>query len=81
MKCYVYRSRRRSDAYLYLLQAGDFSVVPEALMRLFGAAEFALEFDLTPDRKLAQANTAQVLNHLHEQGFHLQMPPLNRHPI
>lgn len=81
MICYVYRSRRRADAYLYLPCQDDFSAVPDALMQMFGMAEFALEFELTPVRRLAQADAEQVLGNLREQGFYLQMPPANERPF
>lgn len=81
MICYVYRSRRRADTYLYLPRQDDFSAVPDALMRVFGAADFALEFELSPRRKLAQADAGEVLRNLREQGFHLQMPPANAVPL
>lgn len=78
MKCYVYRSERRVDTYLYLTERDDFSSVPEGLKKLFGKASFALEFELTPDRSLAQADSEQVITSLREQGFYLQMPPANQ---
>lgn len=73
MRCYVYRSRRRPGAYLYLPAPDDFSRVPEGLMRLFGRPEPALEFDLTPQRRLASEDPRQVLDNLATRGFHLQM--------
>lgn len=81
MICYVYRSHRRESTYLYLPKPDDFSEVPDELMREFGKAELALQFELTPDRVLAQADANQVLAHLREQGFHLQMPPANDRPL
>lgn len=75
MRCYVYRSSRKVDTYLYVVKENDFSDVPESLMQVFGAPEFALEFDLTPDRPLAQEDPAQVFANLERQGFHLQLPP------
>ena len=78
MMCYVYRSGRRPDTYLFLPVADDFSGVPDGLMELFGEASFALEFELTPERKLAQAEPAQVMASLRERGFYLQMPPANQ---
>jgi uncharacterized protein YcgL (UPF0745 family) len=36
---------------------------------------FVLEVALTPDRRLALADVAQVRANLTERGFHLQMPP------
>ena len=77
MMCYVYRSERRPETYLFLPAENDFSSVPDGLMELFGKASFALEFELTVERKLAQADPAQVMAGLREQGFYLQMPPVN----
>jgi len=56
MQCYVYRSSRKPDTYIYLPEKDAFDDIPEALMRVFGEPEFALEFELTPDRSLAQEN-------------------------
>lgn len=81
MQCYVYRSPRRADTYLFLPRRGDFSAVPQALIRLFGTPEFALEFELRLDRKLAAADAKLVLEQLREQGFYLQMPSENEVPI
>lgn len=81
MMCYVYRSERRPETYLFLPAEDDFSSVPDSLMELFGRASLALEFELTADRQLAQADPAQVLASLHEQGFYLQMPPANQYAI
>jgi uncharacterized protein YcgL (UPF0745 family) len=74
MQCYVYRSRRKVDTYLYIAKRDDFEAVPEVVMNVFGPAEFALEFDLTPERKLSQETTEEVINNLTSRGFHLQLP-------
>lgn len=81
MQCYVYRSNRKPDTYLYLPRKDDFEEVPEPLMQVFGAPEFSLEFELTPQRKLAQEDPEMVLQNLKDQGFHLQMPPENQEPL
>ena len=81
MRCYVYRSPRRPDVYLYLGQRDDFSKVPEALMGAFGAPQFALEFVLSMTRKLAKEDPVEVMRNLESRGFHLQMPPQNEQPI
>ncbi|EHQ51862.1 hypothetical protein ECTPHS_04159 [Ectothiorhodospira sp. PHS-1] len=80
MPCYVYRSSRKQDTYLYLPAKDDFSSLPEALMRVFGAPVFALEFELTPERRLAREDAAQVMENLRSRGFHLQMPAENETP-
>ena len=73
MLCHIYRSNRKLDTYLYLLDKDDFSVVPDELLRIFGSPEFSFSFDLTQDRKLAKEDTAEVLDNLASQGYHLQI--------
>ncbi|WP_018935907.1 YcgL domain-containing protein [Thioalkalivibrio sp. ALJ24] len=75
MQCYVYRATRRADTYVYLPEKDDFSDLPDTLMKALGSLEFALEFELTPDRTLAQEDPQKVLANLQDQGFHLQVPP------
>ena len=73
MLCHIYRSNRKIDTYLYLLEKDDFSQVPEALLQVFGPPEFSFSFDLTKDRQLAKEDSAEVLENLREQGYHLQL--------
>lgn len=75
MQCYIYRSQRKKGAYLFLVQRDDFSCVPEALMRLFGTAHFSFEFELGPEKSLAQGSSQEVMQHLQQNGFYLQLPP------
>ncbi len=77
MMCFVYRSNKKADSYIYLNQKDDFEKIPEQLLQLFGTPEFALEFELAEDRKLALADAKQVIQSLSEQGYYLQMPPKN----
>ncbi|MGM0552291.1 MAG: YcgL domain-containing protein [Pseudomonadota bacterium] len=80
MLCYVYRASKRADTYVYLPEKDDFSELPEGVMRALGNLEFALEFELTPERTLAQEDPQKVLVNLDEQGFHLQFPPPEDEP-
>ena len=75
MRCYVYRSSRRADTYVYLPRKDDFTELPEGLVRALGRLDLAMEFELTPDRRLAREDPARVLTNLESQGFHLQLPP------
>jgi len=81
MKCFVYKSNKKADSYIYVNQKDNFEEIPEQLLQLFGEPEFTLEFDLTEDRKLALADARQVIQSLSEQGYYLQMPPKNNLPI
>ncbi|WP_243042829.1 YcgL domain-containing protein [Dyella sedimenti] len=75
MHCYVYASQRKSDTYLWLGRRDDFACIPESLALMLGELRFALEVELTGQRKLPLEDAQQVLKHLQQQGWHLQMPP------
>lgn len=74
MQCAIYKSRKKQDTYLYLAAKDDFSRVPEPLLQLIGQPVHVLDLELSPDRKLAQEDAAEVLRNLQERGWHLQMP-------
>jgi len=73
MLCHIYRSNLKLDTYLYLIDKDDFSVVPQKLLRVFGEPEFSFSFDLTEERELAREDTAEVIENLSTQGYHLQL--------
>ncbi|GAA6140082.1 YcgL domain-containing protein [Arenicella sp. 4NH20-0111] len=78
MQCYVYKGDRKEDHFVYLNEELDAEApdqsLPAAILTLMGELSFVLEFDLTPDRQLPQADAVQVLADIEEQGFYLQMP-------
>ena len=74
--CWIYKSSKKDEMYLYLAREDDFEVVPEELMKRFGQARFVMQLELSPEKKLARENTQTVINNLLEKGFHLQMPPV-----
>lgn len=73
--CYVYKSLRKADTYVYLPRRDDFSALPQELATTLGKLAFVLQLELTPERKLAREDASVVLEHLAQRGFHLQMPP------
>ncbi len=73
LTCYIYRSPRKVDTYLYLAREDDFDAVPEALLQSFGTPEFCFDLELTPERRLAKEDPALVCRNLIEQGYHLQV--------
>lgn len=81
MQAFVYKSQRKQDAYVYLARRDDFSVLPEAVAASLGHCTFVLEVALTPERRLAQVDAAQVRANLAERGFHLQLPPPPLAPV
>ncbi len=71
--CHIYRSPRKVDTYLYLLERDDFDSVPADLLQAFGRPEYCFELELTPDRRLAKEDPAEVHANLRQQGYHLQV--------
>ena len=71
----IYKTRRKQDMYLFVDFQDDLSRVPEALLEQFGTPEFALSITLTVERRLANANAAEVLEQIEAGGYYLQMPP------
>ena len=73
--CWIYRSSRKQEMYLYMAREDTFDDLPEQLMQHFGSPILVMELELHADRQLARENVHQVMNNLRESGFHLQMPP------
>ena len=75
MQCYIYKSLKKEELYLYLQKKDDFSEIPEPLFNSLGRIEFVMELEITPDRKLARVDANKVLSSLQDKGFFVQMPP------
>lgn len=75
--CYIYRSKKQLEMYLFLAEEDDFECVPEEVRKGLGQMEKAMEIKLTPESKLARSKAEEVIANLKERGFHIQMPPPN----
>ena len=73
--CWIYRSSRKEEMFLYLRQEDCFDDVPKPLLDRFGQASLVMELDLHPQQTLAREDVNVVMANLLEHGFHLQMPP------
>ena len=71
----IYKSPRKDQTYLYLTRRDDFKIVPEALLKTFGAPQLVTVLDLSRRTELAGADLAKVRAALTEHGFYLQLPP------
>lgn len=81
MHAYVYKSRKKTDTYVYLAARDEVARLPEPLRNQLGLLTFVLDVDITPDRKLAQADAAVVLENLTMHGFHVQFPATSIDPL
>ena len=61
--------------YLYVDKKEGLGRVPAELLAIFGTPKLVFDLLLTPQRKLAREDIAQVLANIEQQGYHLQMPP------
>ena len=75
MQCFIYKSLKKEELYLYLDKKDDFSDIPEPLFNSLGRIEFVMELEITPERKLAREDANKVLSSLQDKGFFVQMPP------
>jgi uncharacterized protein YcgL (UPF0745 family) len=75
LNCWIYRSSRKDEMYLYLAAEDGFDAVPQSLLKLFGEPVPVMELALNAGRRLAREDVVQVMQNLRERGFHLQMPP------
>ncbi|CDH02768.1 YcgL domain-containing protein [Xenorhabdus bovienii] len=75
MICVIYRSPKRDQTFLYVEKKGDFSRIPEALLKTFGEPQYSMMISLSGRKKLANADIVKVRTMLSEQGFYLQVPP------
>lgn len=75
MLCFIYKSPKREQTYLYVEQQNNFSRVPAELLENFGQPQFTMRLRLDQRERLAAADIQQVITALEKNGFYLQMPP------
>ena len=75
MQCFIYKSLKKEELYLYLDKKDNFTDVPDTLFKSMSPMQFVMELELTPDRKLARENSERVIESLNDKGFFVQMPP------
>lgn len=75
MLCAIYRSPNRDQTYLFIEKKGDFSRVPEELLKSFGKPVFSMLINLANRDKLANADIEKVKQELTDAGYYLQFPP------
>lgn len=75
MQCFIYKSLKKSELYLYIEKKDDFSKIPESLLNSFGRLEFVMDLELIAGLKLAREDVRTVRTSLEEKGFFVQIPP------
>ena len=79
MQCFIYKSNKKEELYLYIGKQDDFSDIPEAILKSIGIPSFVMELEITPERQLAREKATDIIKGIEENGFFIQMPPAT-HP-
>lgn len=74
MLCYIYRSEKKLETYLYLSSKEKVNDLPEGLDKLLGKLNFVMELDLDKIQRLENADIVDVKKCLQEDEFYLQLP-------
>ena len=75
MQCVIYKGHKKPDSYLFIEREDDFSRVPEGLLNMVGNLEYVMTLELRQQLHLARASASEVMRHLDDQGYYLQLPP------
>lgn len=75
MLCTVLRSQKKADTYLYTPKDTPFDQLPQTLQQLFTPHTLVTILNVTAERRLARMNGAELLQHLADDGYYLQLPP------
>lgn len=75
MHCFIYKSLKKAELYLYICKQDDFSKIPDPLYKSLSPMQFVMELDLSPERRLAREDVGKVIENLKTKGFFVQMPP------
>lgn len=78
--CDVYKSPKKAETYIYVKRTDGLKKIPEALLETFGTPKLALTMMLSEEKKLARVEAAKLIATLDEQGFYLQLPPVEETP-
>ena len=74
MECFVYRSTKKSETYIYMQDENKLEELPDSLDRLLGKLEFVMKVDLSARSQLANAEIEDVKEQVIKQGFYIQLP-------
>lgn len=71
--CFVYKSDKKENCYLYIKKENDFSALPETIINYFGAPIFVMKLPLILGKKYPAGSVDMLTNRLKEQGFFIQL--------
>lgn len=75
MEVEVFKTARRPDTFLFLLEGLLPSEWPDGLEEVFMPAQKVLSLTLTADQPLAAQSATRVMEEIIAKGYFLQLPP------
>jgi len=81
MNSYIYRSEKKADCYIFITSSVDNFDLPKEVSKVVGELHFVMELEITNETKLALSDSSKVLKDLENQGFYIQMPSSEPHPV
>ena len=73
MWCYIYRSTKKENCYLYIKSENDFSGIPEKILSIFGTPVFVMKVLLDGKRRFVVGTSDEIEEKIKTDGFFLQM--------
>ncbi|GAA5104791.1 YcgL domain-containing protein [Orbus sasakiae] len=71
--CYIYRSPKKENSYLYIDTENDFSKVPDVLMNVFGEPILVMKVLLDGKRQFVVGSSQDIEDKIKQDGFFVQM--------
>lgn len=71
----AYRSPKKAELYLFIPQETKLEDLPNELLVMFGEPGHVIDFELTPEKKLARESAQTVIEAIEAKGYFMQMPP------
>lgn len=71
----AYKSPKKAELFLFVPQENGLDKLPDELLVMFGEPQHVIDFELTPEKKLARENPQTVIEAIESKGYYMQMPP------
>ena len=71
----AYKTLKTQGLFLFIPQDKKIDELPNELLVTFGEPLHVVDFNLTPQRRLALENPLDIYTSITQKGYHLQMPP------
>lgn len=75
MQVSAYKSLKKHELYIFIEKEKQLEDLPAEMLVIFGKLEHVIDFELTPEKKLAREDANQVLESIKTKGYFIQMPP------